>query len=446
MLAGAVKAAAAAAKASKSSSGGSSSGSSSGSSGSSGSSSSGSSGASMAATGKGGSYSIGSDKGKDFVSSAAAGSTMKGSDGSTWTKNSDGTTTISKGGQTFTYGGASGTGGSGGSNSGGGSSSGGAYTPLGSHNDQTIKDTSVEDSAQMAAIKKRYSEAQARGDTAAMKSAHADAEALRAQYGYSGGSDGSDYIGKGYVSGNVLGKQMSNQLNSGFDAYKKYMEDAAAQQQAALKAKVDSAVASLNGQKYDVKKQTEANNATAEKAYMQSIKPGGSNAETLAANGLLTSGLTESSQISAGNAYQNALNSNATTQTETLAKIEQAITQAQLTGDIEAANALANLYKEIAAKGYENTQNIVAANQWGQQFGLSQAELTGTYNGTQTLAMRQYELQKQQVQQELEAGKIDMETARKQIEYINAQIAYMQAQTTGQNLSNKYSQWQLNQL
>ena len=77
MLAGAVKAAAAAAKASKSSSGGSSSSSSSGSSGSSGSSSSGSSGASMAATGKGGSYSIGSDEGKNFVSSAAAGSTFR---------------------------------------------------------------------------------------------------------------------------------------------------------------------------------------------------------------------------------------------------------------------------------------------------------------------------------------------------------------------------------
>ena len=186
--------------------------------------------------------------------------------------------------------------------------------------------------------------------------------------------------------------------------------------------------------------------AAAAAAKASKSSSGGSNAETLAANGLLTSGLTESSQISAGNAYQNALNSNATTQTETLAKIEQAITQAQLTGDIEAANALADLYKQIAAKGYENTQNIIAANQWGQQFGLSQAEQTGTYNGTQTLAMRQYELQKQQVQQELEAGKIDMETARKQIEYINAQIAYMQAQTTGQNLSNKYSQWQLNQL
>ena len=146
---------------------------------------------------------------------------------------------------------------------------------------------------------------------------------------------------------------------------------------------------------------------------MQSIKPGGSNAKNLAANGLLTSGLTESSQISAGNAYQNALNSNATTQTETLAKIEQAITQAQLTGDIEGPQTrLPDLYKQIAAKGYENTQNIVAANQWGQQFGLSQAERRYP-NGTQTLAMRQYELQKQQVQQGLEAGKIDMETARK---------------------------------
>lgn len=334
--------------------------------------------------------------------------------------------------------GSSGTGGSGSRPSGGS----GTYTPLGSHNDQTIKDTSVEDSAQMAAIKKRYAEAQARGDVDAMKSSHADAEALRAQYGYSGGEDGSDYISKGYVSGNVLGNQLGNQLGSGFDAYEQKMNAAAEAQQKALKAKVDSAVASLQSQKGDIAKQTAANNAAAEKAYMQSIKPGGSTAENLAANGLLTSGLTESSQISAGNAYQNALNSNATTQTEALAKIEQAITQARLTGDIEAANALADLYKEIAAKGYENTQNIIAANQWGQQFGLSQAEQTGTYNGQATLAARQLELQKRQVEQDLEAGKIDMETARKQLLYIQAQIDNLNAETEGQKLQNKYYQTQ----
>ena len=63
--------------------------------------------------------------------------------------------------------------------------------------------------------------------------------------------------------------------------------------------------------------------------------------------------------ISAGNTYQNALNSNATTQTEALAEIERAITQARLNGDIEKANALADLYKEeTAAKQLENVDKI----------------------------------------------------------------------------------------
>lgn len=39
---------------------------------------------------------------------------------------------------------------------------------------------------------------------------------------------------------------------------------------------------------------------------MTAINPNGSMAENLAAQGLLTTGNTESSQISAGNTYQNA--------------------------------------------------------------------------------------------------------------------------------------------
>ena len=451
MMAGFVKAAAAAAKANKRSSGGSSSGSSSGSSGSSGSSSSGSSGASMAATGKGGSYAIGSDKGKNFVNSAAAGSTMKGSDGSTWTKNSDGTTTISKGGQTFTYGGASGTG-SGGSSSGssgGGSSSGssgGAYTPAGTYNDAMIRQNDAQQAAEIDAIKKRYEEAKAIGDVAGMKKAHADAEAKRKEWGYSGGADGSDYLASGGMSGANLGTLMSNQYNQGFRDYEDKMKAASDAQQSALQASVDSAVANLEGQKYTIGKNTEANNAAAEKAYMTAINPNGSMAENLAAQGLLTTGNTESSQISAGNTYQNALNSNATTATEALAEIERAITQARLNGDIQKANALADLYKEVAGKQLDNVNNIISAMQWGQQFGLSQAEQTGTYNGTQTLAMRQLQMQLEQLEEDKLNGKIDRETAQKQMEYIQAQIEKMRAETTGQNLSNKYSQWQLNQL
>lgn len=439
MLAGAVKAAAAAAKASKSSSGGSSSSSSSGSSGSSG---------SLSASGKNGSYSIGSDKGKNFVSSAAAGSTMKGSDGSTWTKNSDGTTTISKGGSTWTYGSPSGTG-SGGSSSGktsGGGSSGGTYTPSGTHNDATIRNNDANQSAQLDVLKRKYDEAKAIGDTAGMKKAHEEAEALRKSWGYSGGADGSDYLASGGISGANLGTLMSNQYNQGFQDYEKKMNDAAQAQQSALQASVDSAVANLNAQKYTIGKNTEANNAAAEKAYMTAINPNGSMAENLAAQGLLTTGNTESSQISAGNTYQNALNSNATTATEALAEIERAITQARLNGDIQKANALAGLYKEVAGKQLDNVNSIISAMQWGQQFGLSQAEQTGTYNGTQTLAMRQLQMQLEQLEEDKLNGKIDRETAQKQMEYIQAQIEKMRAETTGQNLSNKYSQWQLNQL
>ncbi len=428
--AGAAKAASAAAKAS----GGSSSGSSSGSSGSSG---------SLSASGKNGSYTIGSDAGKNFVSGAAAGSTMKGSDGSTWTKNSDGTTTISKGGSTWTYGSASGTG-SGGSSS--GKTSGGTYTPAGTYNDALIRQNDAQQAAEIDAIKKRYEEAKAIGDVAGMKKAHADAEAKRKEWGYSGGSDGSDYIASGGISGANLGTLMSNRYNQGFQDYEDKMKAASDAQQSALQASVDSAVANLEGQKYTIGKNTEANNAAAEKAYMTAINPNGSMAENLAAQGLLTTGNTESSQISAGNTYQNALNNNATTATEALAEIERAITQARLNGDIQKANALADLYKEVAGKQLDNVNSIISAMQWGQQFGLSQAEQTGTYNGSATIAMRQLEMQEKQLEEDLLNGKISRELYNQQIAQIKAEIEKTQAETTGQNLSNKYSQWQLNQL
>lgn len=53
----------------------------------------------------GGSYSIGSAKGIDFINNAPAGSTFSSgdtSDKSSWTKNADGSTTISAGGKTYT--------------------------------------------------------------------------------------------------------------------------------------------------------------------------------------------------------------------------------------------------------------------------------------------------------------------------------------------------------
>lgn len=325
------------------------------------------------------------------------------------------------------------------------SSSGGSYTAKGTHNDATIKNNSQLQADQIQKYKDDYAAAAAKGDKAGMDAAHKAAESLRSGWGYSGGEDGSDYISTGGISGANLGEQMANRYSQGYSDYEQKMNDAATAQQKALQASIDSAVNNLESQKTTIGKNTEANNAAAEKAYMTAINPNGSYAEGLASQGLSKSGITESSMISAGNTYQNALNSNATTQTEALAEIERAITQARLNGDIEKANALADLYKETAAKQLENVDKINSAYQWGQQFGLSQAEQTGTYNGQATLAARQFELQKQQVQQDLEAGKIDMETARKQLQYIQAQIdnlnastRYTNSQTTGQDLTNKY--------
>lgn len=258
-------------------------------------------------------------------------------------------------------------------------------------------------------------------------------------------------MGSGSLGGQMM--DYNSMLQEGFNQYRDYMEQAAAQQRAELQAKVDAAVAQLNAQRGDVGRLTAENNAAAERAYMQTIAPNGSLAENLAANGLLTSGATETSQIQAGNTYQNALNANARTEAEAIAQLEQAITQAQLTGDIEAANAYADVLQQIAEKGYQNVQDILAANQWQQQFDFNQATteagLTGSYNGTPTLEAQrlqmekdQYEQQKLQIQQQLQLGQIDIQTAQKQLAMYDQQIAMLEEEIRGQQLANTAAELQ----
>lgn len=234
-------------------------------------------------------------------------------------------------------------------------------------------------------------------------------------------------------------KKDEERQDAALEQYINGLQQAADQQQAAIQAGVDSAVADLESQKYDVGKLTEANNAAAERAYMQTLNPNGSLAENLAANGLLPTGVTETSQIQAGNAYQGALNDNATTQTEALAEIERAINQARLNGDLTAAQALSDMLMQIAEKGYQHVQNIQAMDQanknFGYQLGVTNADLTGIYNGSPTLTAVQLEMQKQLLQEDLENGKIDRQTAQKQLELLEQQIE-------AARLQNKYYQTQ----
>ena len=241
-----------------------------------------------------------------------------------------------------------------------------------------------------------------------------------------------------------------DQLTAAQEQYQNTMQQAADQQQAAIQAGVDSAVANLNAQKDSVGKLTEANNAAAEKAYMQTINPNGSLAENLAANGLLPTGVTETSQIQAGNAYQGALNQNAQTQTEAIAEIERAITQAQLNGDLTAAQALSDMLTQIAQQGYQAAQDILANQQWQQQFGynmgVTDAGLTGVYNGVPTMEALRLEIQRDQLEEDIANGKIDRELGLKQIAQIEAQIEQIRTQTEGDRINNQYLSWQYDQL
>ena len=66
-----------------------------------------------------------------------------------------------------------------------------AYTPLGTYNDAGV---SAEDKQAIDHWKNVYAEGQASGNQQMMDEAHANAEAIRGQYLYSGGKDGSDFI------------------------------------------------------------------------------------------------------------------------------------------------------------------------------------------------------------------------------------------------------------
>ena len=65
------------------------------------------------------------------------------------------------------------------------------YTPTGTYNDAGVSQWAQ---SQIDIYKAQYNDAMARGDEAGMKAAHDAAEAIRSKYGYSGGTDGSDYI------------------------------------------------------------------------------------------------------------------------------------------------------------------------------------------------------------------------------------------------------------
>ncbi len=187
-----------------------------------------------------------------------------------------------------------------------------------------------------------------------------------------------------------LQDEYKRQTQSALDAYKSesqkqmdtYRQQAeAAQRQLAEKeaairaeqeARVKSNVASLNAAKPQVQQAGAAANRQAQQNYYDLINPNGAGAEARAALGLSGSGLTESAQIAAGNAYTGAVNSNQQNVDNQLAQIDLAITQAQLNGDLATAQQLQSYYEAVYNGGMQSANNLA---QMGQQYAGTLANL-----------------------------------------------------------------------
>ena len=345
--------------------------------------------------------------------------------------------------------------------------------------------------------------AKVRGDQAAMDAAHAAAEAIRQSQGYSGGPDGSQKISLngtestgskldhalglpglgGNMVSNVVGNVVGNALGSlvpgalagqqtgavqmpqvttddyldeyyaAQQGYRDYMEQAAQNAQSAIQAGVDSAVAGLNNQKGTIQQAGDIANQAAQQTYMDVINPNGATAEQLAALGLRSSGLTESSVISAGNTLQSSINSNLQNVNNQLAQIDLAITQAKSQGNIAAAQALEQYYSQIASQMMNDANTILAYRQ--QQQAQQLAYQQWLYEMQQSAAQNAWNQQFQQQQfdwdkQQAQWGQYNTESDRRlqnQMSNRNALLALMQYgyKPTAQDAANTgYTLAQLN--
>lgn len=246
--------------------------------------------------------------------------------------------------------------------------------------------------------------------------------------------------------GQEIADQYEEQLNSLMGDYQQ-KEDAIRQEQQAA---IDKNVADLNAQKANVQQAGEKSNMAAQQNYMNVLNPNGANAEQLAALGLSQSGMSESAAIAANNAYTNAVNSNEMNVNNQLAAIDLAIQNAKLTGDIATAQQLQAYYDTVLQAGMQNANNILAANQWAISNGqnqvqqginnaFTQAGLTGSLNGNQTMAGQQlsYTIEGMSLDNQLKQFTLLLQKTYG-MDQAAAQLEAQKLANTGANLANEY--------
>lgn len=219
------------------------------------------------------------------------------------------------------------------------------YVAKGTYNDSILSAT---DQQKIAALKDQYNYYASIGDTEGMNSAHSSAESIRAQYGYSGGSDGSEYYALQMPEGSVPQTSLptyqpnTEQVNTMYDAAK----DAAL---AALKSAYDTSKfeAEQAMEKISPLYQTQRN-ATAANAERERLMFN----EYAAAAGL-NSGTGGQAMLAFSNQLQNDLNDLYLGEANAMTEAQNQITLLTMEYQNSVAEAVANNEYERAAALYE---------------------------------------------------------------------------------------------
>ena len=248
---------------------------------------------------------------------------------------------------------------------------------------------SNEDKARMDKLTSDWNAANAAGDTAKADSIHQQAEAIRANYGYSGGADGGGL----YITGNNLSRQPNSM--------EQYIQDMYSAQQAAyeaeLKTAYDKNIAALDAAAGKIPElyRTAKNNAAGESAVA------GANFNEYAAAQGLGSGSGTQAQLARSNALAGTLSGMDAQQASALKDIENervqlqqsyanAIAQARQSNKAALADAL---YNELLRLEDEYNNYADRERQWRYQLEqdeysrmLNEAKLAAQYGDTSKLA------------------------------------------------------------
>ena len=172
-------------------------------------------------------------------------------------------------------------------------------------------------------------------------------------------------------------------------AMSQYQSAQAAQQQA-IDASIQKSVNALQNRIPELEQQTAQANAGAYNAYLKASNPFGVNAQKEAYLGINDTGYSETNRARLGTTYQGAVNTNDAQKIALIEDINQQIIDAQLSGDISKANALAGYAENIAnlqinqgnallENSLAQYQNKLETDRYTEQQALQKAQTLAAY-------------------------------------------------------------------